>query len=328
MKILLFSIGLAACGSRSDDQCSRAVEHVFAMTTDGPDAPKSDEQHVIDQIKSATLTQCQHEGLSQAQAECILAARPPDWDDHLRACPAYAAKPPSWIKLRPTRDERRAFRGRKPIADGPRESKVHFKQLVARSEGMCGLNDAGEVESWGEPSVQFPAGPFVQIAASRDMACGRTADGNVRCNFRESGRFDRTPTSAFSDFAIDGLRGCGVRISDQQIECWANTGEAPLASPDARFSSVTVGSTSACGTTVEGKQLCFGDNPPTGKRDGCAIDRDHRLACTTAWRMGPPPAGRFETVAVGQGFGCAVREGTGGTVCWGENDEGECNVVQ
>jgi hypothetical protein len=43
--------------------------------------------------------------------------------------------------------------------------------------------------------------------------------------------------------------------------------------------------------------------------------------------MGDPPAGTFETVAVGGGFACAVRVG-GGTACWGENDDGECNVPQ
>jgi len=342
MRPVVLALVLAACGNHSDDLCARTVNHVFAMTIAAPKGsePKGEEKDVIDQIQSATRTQCRVEGLSQAQADCILAAQPPDWDDHLRTCPAFAAKPLTWITLRPTRDQRREMRDKKPVPDGPRESKTHFKQLVAVPDGMCGLSDAGEVECWGEPRrAKFPAGPFVQIAATNDMACGRTPDGIVHCSLGDFGQADRTPTTPFSDFAVDELRGCGVRISDKQIECWTSYDEDALASPLAQFTSVVVSHTGACGRTVEGKPLCFGEYPPelppadvlawsdSGKSGACTIDKAHHLTCTTAWRMGAPPEGTFETVAVGSGFACAVRVG-GGTVCWGENDDGECNVPQ
>jgi hypothetical protein len=50
-------------------------------------------------------------------------------------------------------------------------------------------------------------------------------------------------------------------------------------------------------------------------------------------RRGPPderrdpPAGKFETVAVFRDHGCAVRV-SGGTECWGNKDNGQCNVPQ
>lgn len=333
---------VVACGDHRDDLCARTVNHVFALTIDGPKGsePKGDEQKIIDQIQSATRTQCRVEGLSQAQADCILAAQPADWDDRLRTCPAFAAKPPTWVTLRPTRDERRAMRDLEPIPNGPRETKLHYKQLVTMGSSTCGLTDAGGVQCWGAAHrAQFPAGPFVQIAASNDMACGRSADGIVRCSLGDFGQADRTPTTPFSDFAVDELRGCGVRISDKQIECWTAYDEAPLASPLAQFTSVAVSHTGACGRTTDGKKLCFGQDPPDlapadalawsdgGKSGACTIDKAHHLTCTTKWRMGEPPTGAFETVAVGSGFACAVRVG-GGTVCWGENDDGECNVPQ
>lgn len=341
MRMISLALLLAACGDHSDDLCARAVNHVFAMTVAGPigSAPKGDEQKVIDQIQSATRAQCRVEGLSQAQADCILAAKPPDWDDHLRTCPAFAAKPLTWIALRPPRDQRRAMRDRKPVPDGPRESKRHFVQLVAVPEGMCGLGDTGEVTCWGEPRrAKFPTGPFVQIAATEDMACGRNADGIVRCSLGEFGQADRTPTTPFSDFAIDEMRGCGIKRSDKQIECWTSYDEEPLATPLAQYKTIAVSHTGACGRTVDGKALCFGEYPPelppddalaaSGTKSGtCTIDKAHHLSCTTAWRMGDPPNGEYETVAVGGGFACAVRVG-GGTVCWGENDDGECNVPQ
>lgn len=342
MRLATFALLLAACGDHADDLCARTVNHVFSLTVAGPKGsePQGDEQKMLDQIQAATRTRCRSEGLSQAQADCILAARPPDWDDHLRTCPAFAAKPPTWIRVRPTRDERRALRDRKPIPDGPRESKLHFKQLVAVPEGMCGLTDAGEAQCWGEPRrAKFPAGPFVQIAASREMACGRTAEGIVHCSLGDFGQADRTPTTPFSDFAIDEMRGCGIRISDKQAECWTSFDEDALATPLARFETIAVSHTGACGRTTDGKPLCFGEYPPelapagalawsaSSKSGACTIDQAHHLTCTTAWRMGEPPAGTFETVAVGSGFACAVRVG-GGTVCWGENDDGACNVPQ
>ena len=342
MRMIGLALLLAACGDHSDDLCARTVNHVFAMTMAAPfgSEPKGDEKKVIDQIQAATRTQCRVEGLSQPVADCILAAQPPDWDDHLRACPAFAAKPPTWVTLRPSRDDRRALRDRKPIPDGPRESKRHFKQLVAVPEGMCGLDDAGEVQCWGEPRrAKFPAGPFVQIAASDDMACGRSATGIVHCSLGDFGQADRTPTTPFSDFAIDEMRGCGVKISDKQIECWTSYDEEPLSAPVTQFTAVAVSHTGGCGRTVDGKAVCFGTDPPelppadalassdSGKSGACTIDKAHHLTCTTKWRMGEPPTGQFETVAVGAGFACAVRVG-GGTVCWGENDDGECNVPQ
>jgi hypothetical protein len=360
MRHVVLALLLAACGDHSDDLCARTVNHVFSMTMDGPkgSAPGKDEQDIIDKIQSATRTQCRVEGLSQAQADCILGAQPPDWDDRVRTCPAFAAKPPSWVILRPTRDQRREMRDKKPIPNGPRETKLHFKQLVAVPEGMCGLTDAGEAQCWGEPRrAKFPAGPFVQLAATNDMACGRTAAGIVRCSLGDFGQADRTPTTPFSDFAIDEMRGCGIKISDKQVECWTSFDEEPLATPLAQFKSIAVSHTGACGRTTDGKPLCFGEYPPElppdkpgerlarsaaeggaevsdalassdgGKSGGCTIDKAHHLTCTTRWRMGEPPAGTFETVAVGGGFACAVRVG-GGTVCWGENDDGECNVPQ
>ena len=333
MRPVVLALLLVACGDHKDDLCARAVNHAFEMTLGGPKGsePGKDEQQIIDQVQSATRTQCRVEGLTQAQADCILAAQPPDWDDRLRTCPAFAAKPPSWVILRPTRDERRAMRDLKPIPNGPRETKLHYKQLVTMGSSTCGLTDAGGVQCWGPARrAKFPAGPFVQIAASNDMACGRSADGIVRCDLGDFGQADRTPTTPFSDFAVDEFRGCGVRMSDKQIECWTAYDEEPLVSPLAQFTSVEVSHTGACGQTVDGKRLCFGQDPPDGKpgKGGtCAIDKARHLTCTTQWRMGEPPTGEFETVAVGSGFACAVRVG-GGTVCWGENDDGECNVPQ
>ena len=60
----------------------------------------------------------------------------------------------------------------------------------------------------------------------------------------------------------------------------------------------------------------------------CGITAKHSVAC---WgppgRLREPPAGTFDSVAVFEDHSCAVRSG-GGTECWGNNDDGQCNVPQ
>ncbi|HWU90852.1 MAG TPA: hypothetical protein VN253_26485 [Kofleriaceae bacterium] len=332
---------LAACrgGGASDALCQRAVDHVFAMTLIGPPGsePKGDEAVVIEAAKAGALDRCRREGLSQAQADCILAVHVPDWDDQVRACPAFAAKPPSWMVLRPPRDDRRAMRSLPPIPDGPRESKRHYRQLAAHSRGMCGLTDDGAVLCWGGPTeLRFPAGTFVQIAIGGDVACGRDAEGRLRCASPGT-LLDRIPADAFTDFALAYWGGCGVRERDQALDCWSYSDGEEVAPPDGQFTSVVLGVRGGCARARSGATACFGAKPPALPREdvlaysedegACHVTARHQLACVGTYRLGPAPAGQFDTVAISRGHACATRTG-GGTVCWAENDDGECNVPQ
>ena len=331
MRATALAVCVAACGGHSGDRCDRAVEHVFEMDVGPP--PPADEAKMIEAVKAMARSACRAEGLSQAQADCIVAAHMPDWDDQLRACPAFASgKLPSWVIVRRPRAER----GAPP--DGPRESKLHYRQLVAQPRSMCGLTDAGAIQCWGRRlAVAPPSGTFVQIGVSPEMICGRAASGIVTCSIDQNQYQSHPPDVAFSDFAIDTVAGCGVRISDQQIQCWGGIYGDPLASPLAQFTSVIVSYAGACGVTVAGGVQCFGEAPPAPppigmlawSRDAgtCTVDRSHHLACTGTARMGATPTGEFDTVAISRGHGCATRTG-GGTVCWGENDDGACNVPQ
>lgn len=108
MRGIALILVVAACG-KSDPLCTAAVHKVFEMTlAGGPPGsePKADEKAVIDQIETQTLSRCNAEGLSKEVADCILATHAPDWDDQLRACPAFMAKPPSWVIMRPPAAER------------------------------------------------------------------------------------------------------------------------------------------------------------------------------------------------------------------------------
>ncbi len=95
---LFFALGLLAACHKPSPNCERAVTHVFALTTAGPPGskPHADEQAVIDQIQKASIDRCDGEGLSDAQRDCILAAKSLT-DRAFLTCPALVAKPPSWI---------------------------------------------------------------------------------------------------------------------------------------------------------------------------------------------------------------------------------------
>jgi len=98
MRLFLVIAFLAACRDTPSGNCERAVKHVVTLTTAGPPGskPHADEQSVIDQIAKTSIERCNTEGLSDAQRDCILAAKSLK-DRAFLTCPALVAKKPSWI---------------------------------------------------------------------------------------------------------------------------------------------------------------------------------------------------------------------------------------
>lgn len=97
MRILIALAFVTACHKPSPN-CERAVRQVIALTTAGPpdSKPKADEQAVIDQVQHASIDRCNAEGLSDAQRDCILAAKSLR-DRAFLTCPALVKTPPTWI---------------------------------------------------------------------------------------------------------------------------------------------------------------------------------------------------------------------------------------
>ena len=361
---------LVAC-KHDDDLCAKAVHHVFEMTVMSDVAPPSSaEQDAIDLVVKATTGKCREEGLSQAQFDCIVAVKPPAWDDQLRTCAAFAAKPPSWVILRPPRDERIALANLARTPDGPRESPLRFTQLVGAGGTTCGLIQSGEVRCWGQPMRPWFAEDhlYTQIGHDGSMGCALDSDGRLHCTMSDATIPDRAPPDALASFAIDAYRGCGIRKSDQSLVCWNDLDDPPWELPAGSFTQVALTHEGGCALRADHTLACFGEEaPPAGRfvavagdvggicgltTDGavrcrpeskhgralpavvafscswkstcCGITKDHQLACTNAM-LGPPPTGSFERVAVLGQRACAVRT-DGGTICWGENDDGGCNV--
>ena len=101
MSVAIF-VGLAGCGDdESGTRCRRAVDHVVWVASDGPGAPGPEEMQIIRTVRAMALATCQREGLSKAQADCILAAKTMDERLLVGRCPAIAERKPSWLQLPP-----------------------------------------------------------------------------------------------------------------------------------------------------------------------------------------------------------------------------------
>lgn len=95
----IVALALAACGSKGD-LCSKVVAHMANGPTGLPDSkPSAQEQEVIDLVVKQTVDQCRKEGLSQEQADCILAAKTMQDRLLLIECPAIKAKKPEWLRV-------------------------------------------------------------------------------------------------------------------------------------------------------------------------------------------------------------------------------------
>lgn len=92
-------VALAGCGDKAD-LCSQAVRHMIDPSMGPADSkPSKEEQQIIDVVAKLTLDQCRKEGLSRAQADCILAAKTLDQRLHLIECPAIKANKPTWLQI-------------------------------------------------------------------------------------------------------------------------------------------------------------------------------------------------------------------------------------
>jgi hypothetical protein len=82
-------------------KCEQAVRHVtFALIpADAESQPGEDERRIMEIATRMAIVKCESEGLSEAQAACILGAKTVDDLLALGECPAIRDKKPSWLIL-------------------------------------------------------------------------------------------------------------------------------------------------------------------------------------------------------------------------------------
>ena len=113
--------------------------------------------------------------------------------------------------------------------------------------------------------------------------------------------------------------------------------------PKGDFTAIAAGAYHTCGLKVDGKLVCWGENPwgqadpPEGEftaiaggdRHSCGVRSDETISCWGDNRYGQAdgPDGQFSSVAAGSAHSCGLR--TDGTLsCWGSNQDGETNQPQ
>jgi len=109
--------------------------------------------------------------------------------------------------------------------------------------------------------------------------------------------------------AAGGLHTCGLR-ENGIVECWGKNDRGQSNPPEsARFSQITAGDSYSCGLQKDpnaGVPLCWGDN--------------------TWGVVGDAPKSAFQKLAAGGFHTCGLQlDGT--ALCWGQNDDGQINVV-
>ena len=167
---------------------------------------------------------------------------------------------------------------------------------------LAEAQDGSVVRCWGgAPADGAPkTTDAVEIAASDDHACIRSAAGAVTC---WGGVGQDAPAGLVAKaIAVSGAMNCAV-ASDDSVRCWGLRAAAPP--PDLRAKHIAVSS-----------QLA---DPAQGPRFGCAVGLGDDVRC---WGDDPGgvetiPAGlKARAIGAARGFACAIDLG-GKLVCWG-----------
>ena len=336
--------GLAApgCGRKGApakrDLCELAVKHVMALGAGQVGSGSA--AAAPSKFEDSTIAVCRKEGLSQEQADCILATRTDGELAAVRSCPAIAARHPGWLVLAPTDSELKEIKDMLEPPVGPVTSAVAYRQLAGVNDTTCGLLDSGGLQCWGQRK-EVPAGVFTQIGW-RWHLCGLTAEGKLSCapHFaKEDLAF--LPTAPLSTFSEGQFHGCGIVKATGALTCWSTEGWLgdgnQYTPPAGKFTQVASSAGYSCALKADRSVACFGaaaPPPPKGpflalaamQQDLCGIRVDGTVACWGAGisagaQLPEGKDGKLTQLSCGERHCCALREG-GAVTCWGEADNG------
>lgn len=195
----------------------------------------------------------------------------------------------------------------------------------AGGHGLCALDEHGRPRcSGGRTGV--PEQPFVELALSSDFACGRTAEGGVRCFGRSD--LDRALPAAAKSLSVGEGRVCAL-LEDGRLTCWGPLGE-PDTLPGPFEAGFAMSGRSACGLGADGRVTCFARDAPTADalrivradpwlRFMCGLTDAGAVRC---WGSGiealaNPLEGPFDDLVVERRFVCGLRADRRRLQCWG-----------
>ena len=149
---------------------------------------------------------------------------------------------------------------------------VHNEQVgspVNENSGCAAMPDGslqcfGSAISWGGPA---PDVPLVDVATGRNHACGREADGTVHCWGRDGfgDPYPAPPAGSWAAIEAYQLVTCVYDGLGEHVCWWPTEGAPPYAVPDEPLVQFGLGEWDACGVTVDGRALCWGEESGLGE---------------------------------------------------------------
>lgn len=269
-----------------------------------------------------------------------------------------------------------------------------WEHVAVGANASCGINSDSTIKCWGQTRngiTRPPSGDFVEVSGGDDLFCARDTSDQIVCWGSNVNGESSPPDGAYDQVSASGNYACAIPKGTQSVECWgyevqpfpeetsvvavragfsakracvrnhldrvvcwahddtackemADDGSTcdrhPVIAdvPDTQFAELSVGVISACGLR-DGRVECWGegqvvDSPPAGafetikvgNRFGCGILMDETISCwgSARFQRTDPPSGTFRDLGVGNQHGCAITT-TGTMKCWGDDEFGEAS---
>lgn len=221
---------------------------------------------------------------------------------------------------------------------------VAFESLSGGDGYVCGIHlDDGEAECWGPNAPIAPAGIAFEVLSSANGTCGiRAGDQRIEC-FGAGAAWDLGPAAEQTFVALsiaresgtdtDDAWGCGVRMTDGEIQCWGDRNVGGGVGPESGdvFLDVQVWAETVCAQRAEDQAWqCWPDEPwvPFVERSDARRSRvqcfvregfgDVRCRGNNGVGQATAPTGvAHSAVAAGVGYACALPAADGLPYCWG-----------
>lgn len=233
-------------------------------------------------------------------------------------------------------------------------------QVDAGNQFTLALRTNGTIWAWGaylEGQLFVPSLPpgvtYVALSAGEKHAAARRSDGSVVCwgnnLYGQCNVPTLPPGVTFVDVAAGGKLTVAA-CSDGLVRCWGQVPPAPNPPSGTTFVEVAAGDRHCVARASDGRVVCWGDNsavqcnvpdiaaglefeqvePSQGYSYVALLSDGSVMNFGGAFQPPPvpplPPGTRYLTLS-SQGTHVAALRSDGVAVCWGDNSQGQSNVV-
>jgi len=170
-----------------------------------------------------------------------------------------------------------------------------YRDVACGDYHTCAITEAGKLVCVGrnrDGQRVNEAGPYTAVAAGDTHTCALDAKGKVTCWGSDAQGVLDTPPDLLSAITAGEGYACGIRSEDSTAVCWGYSATERTSPPaGTQFLAIDAGREHACGVTLEGRAVCWGDKgfrAPTllnivavsgGDDASCALAKDGDVRC-------------------------------------------------